>query len=259
MCRYRSSITLAINHDEAHIVALAAVDRLGWRLTSESTGRITSQEVGSGEESALNPVRIAVTLVGEHRGPIELIVNGTAFGSGAAQVDHVKSRVDMMVQNIVRGAIQSLRTGRGDAISSFRSRTVIINRTRISDELIRALESVHGWPMRSGRFWYDRACGAWGVEGGPTAGFVPSNLDLGGPLRGDASSGDSGIYINGRELNHRELTAMQGFDRLRPGLYWLDARGDYGYEAGPRLGNLLDLPDQQPGNSTEPPQDEHCA
>jgi len=240
MSRFRSSITLAITHDEAHVVTLAAVDRLRWRLTSDSEMRITCQEEPD-DSVVVNPARIAVSLEGDSRGPIEVTVNGANFGSAPEQALHVRSCVDLMVQALVKGAIQTIRNGTLENVSS--RRTVIVNGARLAEALVRALESVHGWPMRDGAFWYDRVSGAWGVEGGPTAGFVLPGLDLGGPLHADASKGDTGVFVNGRELSLQDVFVLHRFACLGQGMHWVDALGNFGFEGGPRRGNLLDADD----------------
>ena len=56
---------------------------------------------------------------------------------------------------------------------------------------IAAIEQQYGVRLAKGRYWYDRACGAWGIEGGPTVGFVMPGLAVGGPLRADSSGGNT--------------------------------------------------------------------
>src|SRR5262245_40134394 len=81
------------------------------------------------------------------------------------------------------------------------TRSVIINDVRLSDEQVAALERRFRIPMRDGNYWYDRRGGAWGLKGGPTAGFTLVGLDVGGPLKANASNGNTGVFVNGRELH----------------------------------------------------------
>lgn len=81
------------------------------------------------------------------------------------------------------------------------SRAVIINGMRLRDEQVRALEQQYRIPIQDGAYWYDRCTGAWGVQGGPTVGFIYAGMNLGGPLRADASNGNTGVWINGRQLH----------------------------------------------------------
>lgn len=118
---------------------------------------------------------------------------------------------------------------------------VIVNRIRLDEEEVAALERRCGIRIQDGAYWYDAGTGAWGAEGGPTAGWIEAGLALGGPLRADASHGNTGVYINGRELHDYDVLALQRLGPVFPGRYWVDARGDFGYEGGPMLGNLMVL------------------
>jgi hypothetical protein len=121
------------------------------------------------------------------------------------------------------------------------TRTVIVNSVRLSADTISALERQYGLRVQDGDYWYDRVTGAFGLRGGPTLGFVVPGLDVGGPLRPDASGGTTGVFVNGRELPTQDVQALQQIAGTAParGRYWLDARGFFGYEGGPALGNLI--------------------
>jgi hypothetical protein len=120
-------------------------------------------------------------------------------------------------------------------------RQIFINGTRLSDESLHAIEQPFGGRMWDGRYWYDPMCGAWGLEGGPALGFTVAGLDMWGPLRSDASNGNTGIFINGREIHYLDLVAIQQIagGYVHPARYWLDAYGNYGYEGWPAMGNLM--------------------
>lgn len=122
------------------------------------------------------------------------------------------------------------------------SRNVVINRVRLTEETIQALELYYQVRAQEGSYWYDPACGAWGFEGGPTVGFIMPGLNLGGPLRPDASRGNTHVYVNGRELHVQDVFALrQIVGTVLPGRYWLDAYGNVGYEGGPAILNLAVL------------------
>lgn len=82
---------------------------------------------------------------------------------------------------------------------SSQSRHVVINATRIADIQLQALAQQYRTRIPDGFYWYDRMSGAWGLEGGPTAGVTVAGLDVGGPLRPDASNGNTGVFIHGRQ------------------------------------------------------------
>ena len=119
------------------------------------------------------------------------------------------------------------------------SRTVLINRVVLPAATVAELERVGGARIPDGRYWYDAACGAWGLEGGYTRGFIAPGLPLGGPLPADISGGTTGVYINGRQLPQEDLLALSRLTGpVQPGRYWLDAQGNAGLEGGPAITNL---------------------
>ena len=119
-------------------------------------------------------------------------------------------------------------------------RAVVINRQRLTPERLQRIEFYLGATIPSGRYWYDGYCGAWGVEGGPPAGFLAPRLDLPGPVPEDASGGGTGRFANGREMHPKEVRVLVAcLGGAPPGRYWLDALGNLGLERGPFLMNLL--------------------
>lgn len=84
-------------------------------------------------------------------------------------------------------------------------RAIYINGTRLSDQKALALQQAYG-QIPPGRYWYDRVSGLWGVECCSAAGQIHPGLNLGGPLRANASNGNTGVFVNGRELPLQELT-----------------------------------------------------
>jgi hypothetical protein len=109
----------------------------------------------------------------------------------------------------------------------------------ISDQAIQALEQMYQMRIQDGQYWYDRLTGAWGLQGGPTAGAMMPGLDLGGPLSEDASHGNTGVFINGRHLPLQDLMGlMQIVPVIPPGRYWMDAQGNVANEFGMFLGNI---------------------
>jgi hypothetical protein len=123
------------------------------------------------------------------------------------------------------------------------SRVVVINGVELDGVTIDALEGELGWAVADGAYWYDTALGAVGLEGGPTAGFLPAGLTIGGPLLEDASGGTTGVVVNGRELPEDDLVALEQLfgAPIPPGRYFLDADGYYGYEGAIALGNVFDV------------------
>lgn len=121
-------------------------------------------------------------------------------------------------------------------------REVVVNRVRVDDANVHALERGYGVRVQDGKYWYDRQSGAWGFEGGPAVGFILPGLDLGGTLHADASKGTTGVFVNGRQLHVQDVWALQQIvGVVLPGRYWMDAHGSVGYEGGPAILNLAVL------------------
>ena len=116
---------------------------------------------------------------------------------------------------------------------------VFINGQALSNTQVLQFERQYQTKLIDGRYWYDARCGAWGLEGGPTVGFILPGLALPGPMPEAISGGSTGIYINGREIHPTDRQALVNmFGTALPGRYWLDAYGNLGPQGGPMLVNL---------------------
>ena len=127
------------------------------------------------------------------------------------------------------------------------SRNIVINRVRLTDAEVGNIERTYRTRLQDGRYWYDRKSGAWGVEGGPGLGIVLAGLNVGGPLRADASNGNTRVFVNGRELHALDVLALQQLGPVYPGRYWVDAYGNCGFEGGPAFVNLFQLAQSRGG------------
>ncbi|WP_019614235.1 hypothetical protein [Psychromonas ossibalaenae] len=142
----------------------------------------------------------------------------------------------------------------GAAVPKSDTGAVYINRKKLSPDKRNALESAYQTRIQSGRYWYDNICGAWGVEGGPTTGFILAGLDLPGPMPADISQGGTGIFINGREIHPMDQRGLQQlFGVTYKGYYWLDAQGNLGPIGGYAIVNIVNAiqaaQQQQPSGS----------
>lgn len=112
-----------------------------------------------------------------------------------------------------------LAIGQGGRIS--------INGHELTPSQINTIRTLYQYLPPPGRYWYDSRSGAWGVEGHETLGFIVPGLDL-GPLAADASNGNTGVFINGREINLVEALRIQAtFGAVNRGHWWLDGRTGY--------------------------------
>jgi len=111
---------------------------------------------------------------------------------------------------------------------------VLINGRELAPEQISLIQTTYGQPPRPGDYWYDPMSGLYGATGYPAFGFMLPGHDFGRPPA-DASDGDTGVFINGRELPVAEarLWSMMLGAVIQPGRYWMDAMGNAGYEGSP--------------------------
>lgn len=117
---------------------------------------------------------------------------------------------------------------------------VIINGRELNKQQITALAAAYHYFPPPGRYWYDSRSGAWGLEGREAMGFILPGHEL-GPLSPRASNGNTGVFINGREINMIEAAWIQRtFGAVYRGRWWLDgATGYYGLEGSPMpIGNI---------------------
>jgi hypothetical protein len=119
-------------------------------------------------------------------------------------------------------------------------RQVHVNRVQLDTAALEELESQNDLPIADGRYWYDVDTGAWGIEGGPTAGLINPGLPLPTPMPPDISGRGTGIFINGREIHPLDQQALyQLFGVTYRGNFWMDAQGNLGYVGGPSIANIL--------------------
>jgi hypothetical protein len=125
----------------------------------------------------------------------------------------------------------------------FQPAETVINGRAMTEQQRAEFRSIYGvWP-RPGNYWYDARCGLWGFEGREAGGILLPGHDF-GPLSPYASRGNTGVFINGRQLNMVEVMyfAQLVGAPIPRGRGWLDAAGNFGYEGVPYpLGNLLVL------------------
>lgn len=111
---------------------------------------------------------------------------------------------------------------------------VIINGNELSTEQLLILENIYGVKAQSGNYWYDSKSGLYGITGQAAFGFMYPDHDF-GTLNQNASSGNTGVFINGRELPQSEWAVWSqvlGY-WIQRGSYWFDSRGNAGYEGNP--------------------------
>jgi hypothetical protein len=149
-------------------------------------------------------------------------------------------RPAFLIASVLAGGAMQIHDAEAQA------RSVFINRAKLPADTLTLLEQTFQTRVPDGRYWYDKASGAWGQESGPTLGFTVALLPIGGPLPADISRGNTGVYINGRQLPAADLLGLQRLTGpIAQGRYWLDHQGNAGYEGQPAIVNLRVLAMQQ--------------
>lgn len=85
---------------------------------------------------------------------------------------------------------------------------VFVNGFPIPDRAVRKAEKLAG-PIYPGDYWYDYRAGFWGVVGQPCLGMIPPYIpEFNYPMLKNCGGGNTGIYINGRELHQKDLDLL---------------------------------------------------
>jgi hypothetical protein len=236
MSSHSEEFTLHLSMAGCQAACERAASSHGWRITERQATSIVCVETPQGAMGFTNPAQVTIAMT--NAGSLtHVTLSASSFGFGPFQSKHVREQTQRLRRQIeaeVSGPTEA------EAVSGAFTRSVFINGARLSDDQLHSIEQTYRVNVPDGHYWYDRVCGAWGMEGGPQAGIAVAGLDLGGPLRPDASNGNTGVFVNGRELHMldvQRLSALVG--NVIPGRWWVDARGNFGPDGWPMVGNLF--------------------
>lgn len=111
---------------------------------------------------------------------------------------------------------------------------LFVNNRELTPAQVEQIRQIYGFVAPPGRYWYDAKSGLWGVIGREAAGFLRPGHDF-GPLPPNPSNGNTGVFINGREINMVEaMYCQQLFGAVYRGRWWLDGTTGYlGMEGNP--------------------------
>jgi len=110
---------------------------------------------------------------------------------------------------------------------------VRVNSECVATQTLRNLEAKYGSKAQPGNYWYDSRSGLFGHVGQPPMGQIPPGMPFAKTLRRNASNGDTGVVINGRELSKVEVMMLSQLGPVVPGRYWMDAMTNVGFEGNP--------------------------
>ena len=108
--------------------------------------------------------------------------------------------------------------------------TIINGKTLTAEQKAEFLR-VYGTAPLAGDFWYDTRSGLWGVKGREAFGILRPGHDF-GALDPAASAGNTGVFLNSRQINMAEALYIRNLlGAVLPGRWWLDgATGYFGLE-----------------------------
>ena len=111
---------------------------------------------------------------------------------------------------------------------------VRINGSVMTPELLTEFQAFYGVRPTPGNYWYDSYSGLYGAMGYQAAGMMMPGHTL-GEMPANASGGNTGVFMNGRNLTAVEVNYIAALLQTpaMPGRYWLDAYGNCGIEGQP--------------------------
>lgn len=87
---------------------------------------------------------------------------------------------------------------------------VFVNGQPIPDRVVKKAEKLAG-PIQPGEYWYDFQAGFWGVMKQPCLGVIPPFIEeFNYPMPENCAAGNTGVFVNGRELHRRDLDLLAG-------------------------------------------------
>jgi hypothetical protein len=111
---------------------------------------------------------------------------------------------------------------------------VRVNGEVLSVSQLAEIERIYRVRPKPGDYWYDAVSGLYGLIGRPAYGFMFPGHKLGN-LAEDASAGNTGVFVNRRRIPLSEWLVWSNVlgAAVLPGRYWMDGRGNVGYEGVP--------------------------
>ncbi|CAF2147033.1 unnamed protein product [Brassica napus] len=128
-------------------------------------------------------------------------------------------------------------------VNQLPSRLIAVNGKGLDEEELYMLQTCPNPPkkLKPGEYWYDKVAGYWGKVGEKPCQIISPHMNIGGNIKKEASNGDSGIFINNREITKSELTMLKmvGVQCEGKPHFWVNSDGSYQEEGQNRImGNI---------------------
>uniref|UniRef100_A0A1J3FRY2 Extra-large guanine nucleotide-binding protein 2 n=1 Tax=Noccaea caerulescens TaxID=107243 RepID=A0A1J3FRY2_NOCCA len=123
------------------------------------------------------------------------------------------------------------------------SRLIAVNGKPLSEDELYQLQTCPNPPdnLKPGDYWYDKNAGYWGKIGEKPCQIISPQMNIGGSNIKNASKGDTGVFINNREITKTEfmMLKMAGVQCEGKPHFWVNADGSYLEEGQKReIGNI---------------------
>ncbi|MDP3768338.1 MAG: PDZ domain-containing protein [Dehalococcoidia bacterium] len=223
-------LVFCVASPEAAWLGVEVQDRtldVGGRRTAAVVTSVTPG--GPAAKAGLQPGDIILVIDGESIGAAEDVADTLADLAPGTRVS-----IEFLRSGLRRSLAVTLATPPAGTSQKSGSTGVLINGKLVTAEQLRELQATYGAVPPPGRYWYDARSGLYGMWGREAAGVIRPGHRL-GPVPAGASSGNTRVFINGRELNLIEAAYFeQVFGAIYQGRWWLDgATGNLGLEGSP--------------------------
>ncbi|CAL4895115.1 unnamed protein product [Urochloa decumbens] len=139
------------------------------------------------------------------------LTNSSSHVSSEAEVDEIQSSIgkngdSSFFSGFLKKGFKDLSLFNQSADSA----KVSINGHPISERTLRKAEKKAG-PVGPGSYWYDYRAGFWGVFGQECRGIIPPFIkEFNYPMPKDCAGGNTGVFVNGRELHQKDFDLLVG-------------------------------------------------